>query len=37
MPDNHSLLRVNLKQLWLPTVAAEFEKLAREAAEGNEQ
>ncbi len=37
MPDNHNLLlRANLKQLRLPTVAAEFEKLAREAAEANE-
>lgn len=37
MPDNHNLLlRTNLKQLRLPTVAAEFEKLAREAAEANE-
>ncbi len=37
MPDHHNLLlRANLKQLRLPTVAAEFEKLAREAAEANE-
>ncbi len=37
MPDNHNLLlRANLKQLRLPTVAAEFEKLAREAAQANE-
>ena len=34
------LLKSNLKQLRLPTIAAEFEKLAREAAsadEGHEQ
>jgi hypothetical protein len=30
------LLRANLKQLRLPTMAAEFEKLAREAAAANE-
>ena len=30
--DKHALLRANLKQLRLPTMAAEFEKLAREAA-----
>ncbi len=37
MPENHSLLlKANLKQLRLPTVAAEFEKLAREAAEADE-
>ena len=37
MPENHSLLlKANLKQLRLPTVAAEFEKLAREAAEAEE-
>ena len=30
------LLRSNLKQLRLPTISAEFEKLAREAAERNE-
>ena len=30
MAENHSLLlRANLKQLRLPTVAAEFEKLAQ--------
>jgi DNA replication protein DnaC len=34
--DRHALLRANLKQLRLPTVAAEFEKLAREAAAANE-
>ena len=34
MADNtHLLLRSNLKQLRLPTMGAEFEKLAREAAE----
>src|SRR5271163_4206769 len=32
----HLLLRANLKQLKLPTMGAEFEKLAREAAEANE-
>ncbi len=41
MSDNtHMLLRSNLKQLRLPTIGAEFEKLAREAAaagEGYEQ
>lgn len=37
MPENHTLLlKANLKQLRLPTVAAEFEKLAREAAEADE-
>lgn len=37
MADNKNLLlRSNLKQLRLPAVAAEFEKLAREAAEANE-
>jgi DNA replication protein DnaC len=37
MPDNtHLLLRANLKQLKLPTMGAEFEKLAREAAAANE-
>jgi DNA replication protein DnaC len=34
--DRHALLRANLKQLRLPTMAAEFEKLAREAAAANE-
>src|SRR5687768_6557345 len=34
--DRHALLRANLKQLKLPTMQAEFEKLAREAAEANE-
>ena len=37
MPDkNHMLLKANLKQLRLPTIGAEFEKLAREAAEARE-
>jgi len=37
MSDNtHMLLRSNLKQLRLPTMLAEFEKLAREAAGANE-
>jgi DNA replication protein DnaC len=37
MADNtHLLLRSNLKQLRLPTIGAEFEKLAREAAAANE-
>jgi len=31
------LLKTNLKQLRLPTVSAEFEKLAREAAEAGQQ
>src|SRR5271166_605092 len=34
--DKYALLRANLKQLKLPTMAAEFEKLAREAAGANE-
>jgi DNA replication protein DnaC len=34
--DKHALLRANLKQLRLPTIQAEFEKLAREAAAANE-
>jgi DNA replication protein DnaC len=34
--DKYALLRANLKQLRLPTMAAEFEKLAREAAAANE-
>jgi DNA replication protein DnaC len=34
--DKYALLRANLKQLKLPTMAAEFEKLAREAAAANE-
>jgi DNA replication protein DnaC len=37
MADNMNLLlRSNLKQLRLPAMTAEFEKLAREAAAGNE-
>src|SRR5262245_34935771 len=34
--DKHPLLRANLKQLKLPTMQAEFEKLAREAASASE-
>src|SRR5262245_47426125 len=34
--DSNLLLKSNLKQLRLPTMAAEFEKLAREAAGANE-
>ena len=34
--ENFSLLRANLKQLRLPTMLAECEKLAREAAESNQ-
>src|SRR3977135_302514 len=33
---NVLLVKANLKQLRLPTMQAEFEKLAREAASGNE-
>ncbi len=37
MPDPHALLlKANLKQLKLPTMLAEFEKLAREASANNE-
>jgi DNA replication protein DnaC len=37
MADNkHMLLRVNLKQLKLPAMGAEYEKLAREAADAYE-
>jgi len=37
MPESHNLLlKANLKQLRLPTIAAEYEKLAREATEANE-
>jgi DNA replication protein DnaC len=37
MPEDHNLLlKANLKQLRLPTIAGEFEKLAREAAEADE-
>jgi DNA replication protein DnaC len=36
-PENtHLLLRSNLKQLRMPTMGAEFEKLAREAGAANE-
>jgi DNA replication protein DnaC len=34
--DEHLLLKANLKQLRLPTMLAEFEKLGREAAQANE-
>jgi DNA replication protein DnaC len=34
--NNHLLLRSNLKQLRLPAIQAEFEKLAREAASANQ-
>jgi DNA replication protein DnaC len=34
--DTHLLLRSNLKQLKLPTMQAEFQKLAREAADAGE-
>src|ERR1700730_10518345 len=34
--NTHLLLRTTLKQLKLPTMGAEFEKLAREATEANE-
>ena len=34
--NRHLLLKSNLKQLRLPTIHAEFEKLAREAAAANE-
>src|SRR3954468_18391898 len=34
--NTHLLLKRNLKQLRLPTMHAEFEKLAREAAQANE-
>lgn len=41
MPESHNknhtlLLKANLKQLRLPTISAEFEKLAREAAAAEE-
>src|SRR6202162_2727815 len=37
MADNHNLLlRATLKQLKLPAIGAEFAKLAREAADANE-
>ena len=35
-PRDHALLKSNLKQLRLPTMLAEFEKLAREAADANQ-
>lgn len=35
-PSHTLLLKANLKQLRLPTMGAEFEKLAREAAQANE-
>jgi DNA replication protein DnaC len=35
-PPNTLLVKTNLKQLRLPTIHAEFEKLAREAATANE-
>jgi hypothetical protein len=34
--NTHLLLRANLKQLRLPAILAEFDKLAREAAAANE-
>ena len=34
--ENFALLKANLKQLRLPTMLAECEKLAREAAESNQ-
>src|SRR5262245_66535046 len=34
--NTHLLLKANLKQLRLPTMHAEFDKLAREAAAANE-
>ena len=34
--STHLLLKSNLKQLRLPTISAEFAKLASEAASGNE-
>ena len=37
MADDHSmLLKANLKQLRLPTMGAEFAKLARQAGEANQ-
>ena len=35
-PNDLLLLKANLKQLRLPTITAEFEKLAREAAASNQ-
>jgi len=41
MPESHNknhtlLLKANLKQLRLPTMSAEFEKLSREASAAGE-
>ena len=35
-PNEHLLLKANLKQLRLPTIGSEFQKLAREAAAANQ-
>ena len=35
-PNDHLLLKANLKQLRLPTIGSEFQKLAREAAAANQ-
>ena len=35
-PNDRLLLKTNLKQLRLPTIGAEFEKLAREATASNQ-
>ena len=35
-PNDTLLLKANLKQLRLPTIGAEFEKLAREATASNQ-
>ena len=35
-PNDTMLLKANLKQLRLPTIGAEFEKLAREATASNQ-
>jgi len=35
-PNDSMLLKANLKQLRLPTIGAEFEKLAREATASNQ-
>lgn len=35
-PETHHLLKANLKQLRLPTIHAEYEKLAREAGQANQ-
>jgi len=37
MSDQQTLLKTNLRQLRLPTISGEFEKLAREAAEKNQR